>query len=129
MGGEIKHDVSVPISSVPDFIKTTGDKLAEYLPGVRPVPYGHIGDGNIHYNVCPPVGYPLEAFKEKTSDVREIVYGNAFTYGGSFAAEHGVGIIKRSQMIKYKDPAELAIMKEIKNLLDPENILNPGKIF
>jgi len=129
LGGEIKHDVSVPISSVPDFIKTTGDKLAEYLPGVRPVPYGHIGDGNIHYNVCPPVGYPLEAFKEKTSEVREIVYGNAFAYGGSFAAEHGVGIIKKSQMKKYKDPAELAIMKEIKNLLDPENILNPGKIF
>ncbi|MAV99171.1 MAG: hydroxyacid dehydrogenase [Rhodobiaceae bacterium] len=129
LGGEIKHDVSVPISSVPDFIRTTGDKLAQYLPGVRPVPYGHIGDGNIHYNVCPPIGYSSEAFKEKTKEIREIVYGNAFTYGGSFAAEHGVGIIKKSQMIKYKDPTELTIMKEIKNLLDPKEILNPGKIF
>ena len=129
LGGEIKHDVSVPISSVPEFIETTGNKLREFIPNVRPVPYGHIGDGNIHYNVCPPENYPEKLFEEKTSDIREIVYGSVNSFGGSFAAEHGVGIIKKKQMLKYKDKVELQIMKDIKSLLDPKNIINPGKVL
>ncbi|MBH21173.1 MAG: hydroxyacid dehydrogenase [Rhodobiaceae bacterium] len=129
LGGEIKHDVSVPISSVPEFIETTGNKLKEFIPNVRPVPYGHIGDGNIHYNVCPPLNYPEKLFEEKTSDIREIVYESVNSFGGSFAAEHGVGIIKKKQMLKYKDKVELQIMKDIKSLLDPKNIINPGKVL
>ncbi|MDG2187026.1 MAG: FAD-binding oxidoreductase [Hyphomicrobiales bacterium] len=129
LGGEIKHDVSVPISSVPEFIQTTIEKLREYIPNIRPVPYGHIGDGNIHFNVCPPIDYPEQLFKDKTSDIREIVYSNVNSLGGSFAAEHGVGIIKKKQMLKYKDKVELEIMKDIKALLDPKNIINPGKIL
>tara|TARA_B100000900_G_scaffold411976_1_gene432795 strand:- start:205 stop:1623 length:1419 start_codon:yes stop_codon:yes gene_type:complete len=129
LGGEIKHDVSVPVSCVPEFIRSTTQKLIDYLPDVRPVPYGHIGDGNIHFNVCPPSNYNPETFLQKTDEIREIVYGNAFNFGGSFAAEHGVGIIKKKQMLKYKDKVELQLMKDIKSFLDPKNILNPGKIF
>ena len=129
LGGEIKHDVSVPVSCVPEFIKSTTQKLIEYLPGVRPVPYGHIGDGNIHFNVCPPINYNEDKFKKKTEEIREIVYGNGHTFGGSFAAEHGVGLIKKDQMLKYKDEVELQLMRDLKHLLDPNNILNPGKIF
>ncbi len=129
LGGEIKHDVSVPVSCVPEFIRSTTQKLVEYLPGVRPVPYGHIGDGNIHFNVCPPLNYNPDIFKQSTEEIREIVYGNAHTFGGSFAAEHGVGLIKKKQMLKYKDEVELQLMKDLKSFLDPKNILNPGKIF
>ena len=129
LGGEIKHDVSVPVSCVPEFIRSTTQKLVEYLPGVRPVPYGHIGDGNIHFNVCPPINYNSDLFKQSTEEIREIVYGNAHTFGGSFAAEHGVGLIKKKQMLKYKDEVELQLMKDLKSFLDPKNILNPGKIF
>ena len=129
LGGEIKHDVSVPVSCVPEFIRGTTQKLVEYLPGVRPVPYGHIGDGNIHFNVCPPINYDSDLFKQSTEEIREIVYGNAHTFGGSFAAEHGVGLIKKKQMLKYKDEVELQLMKDLKSFLDPKNILNPGKIF
>ena len=129
LGGEIKHDVSVPVSCVPEFIRSTTQKLVEYLPGVRPVPYGHIGDGNIHFNVCPPRNYNSDVFKQSTEEIREIVYGNAHTFGGSFAAEHGVGLIKKKQMSKYKDEVELQLMKDLKSFLDPKNILNPGKIF
>ncbi|MAT22559.1 MAG: hydroxyacid dehydrogenase [Rhodobiaceae bacterium] len=129
LGGEIKHDVSVPVSCVPEFIRSTTQKLVEYLPGVRPVPYGHIGDGNIHFNVCPPRSYNSDVFKQSTEEIREIVYGNAHTFGGSFAAEHGVGLIKKKQMLKYKDEVELQLMKDLKSFLDPKNILNPGKIF
>ena len=129
LGGEIKHDVSVPVSCVPEFIRSTTQKLVEYLPGVRPVPYGHIGDGNIHFNVCPPRDCNSDVFKQSTEKIREIVYGNAHTFGGSFAAEHGVGLIKKKQMSKYKDEVELQLMKDLKSFLDPKNILNPGKIF
>ena len=101
----------------------------DYLPNVRPVPYGHIGDGNIHFNVCPPSDYNPDTFKQNTEEIREIVYGNANYFGGSFAAEHGVGQIKKKQMLNYKDEVELQLMKDLKNFLDPKNILNPGKIF
>ena len=129
LGGEIKHDCSVPVSSVPEFIRSTTQKLIDYLPDVRPVPYGHIGDGNIHFNVCPPSNYDPDTFKQNTEEIREIVYGNANSFGGSFAAEHGVGQIKKKQMLNYKDEVELQLMKDLKNFLDPKNILNPGKIF
>ena len=86
LGGEIKHDCSVPVSSVPEFIRSTKQKLIDYLPDVRPVTYGHIGDGNIHFNVCPPSNYNPDTFKQNTEEIREIVYGNANSFGGSFAA-------------------------------------------
>lgn len=129
LGGEIKHDVAVPISNVPEFIKEANDAVRKVIPHIRPVAYGHIGDGNVHYNVCPPLQYDNIRFKEKTEEIHKVVYDVAFKFGGSFAAEHGVGVVKKNEMIRYKSDTEINLMKLIKLSIDQNKIMNPGKLF
>jgi len=129
LGGEIKHDVSVPISNVPEFIKEANIAVSKIISNIRPVAYGHIGDGNIHYNVCPPLKYNNINFKGKTEEIHKAVYDVAFKYEGSFAAEHGVGIVKKKEMLTYKSDTEINLMRLIKLSIDSNQIMNPGKIL
>ena len=128
-GGSIKHDVSVPVAAVPDFIAEANAAVAALLPGARPVPFGHLGDGNIHYNVSQPVGADRAEFLARWNEVNTAVFAVVKKFGGSISAEHGVGVMKRDLLPSVKDPVALDLMRKIKNLLDPNNILNPGKVL
>jgi FAD/FMN-containing dehydrogenase len=128
-GGSIKHDVSVPVAAVPDFIAEANTAVAVVLPGARPVPFGHLGDGNIHYNVSQPVGADRAEFLGRWNDVNAAVFAVVKKFGGSISAEHGVGVMKRDLLPSVKDPVALDLMRKIKHLLDPNNILNPGKVL
>jgi FAD/FMN-containing dehydrogenase len=128
-GGSIKHDVSVPVASVPAFL-ARGIALVEAMaPGCRPLPFGHLGDGNIHFNVSQPVGADKEAFLALWGDMNEAVHGLVREFGGSISAEHGIGRLKRHLLASVKDPVELAMMRAIKATLDPSGILNPGSVL
>lgn len=128
-GGSIKHDISVPISSIPDFIERAGKAVSERLPGIRPVPFGHIGDGNIHYNLSQPVGMDRAAFVARWEEFNTLVHDIVVEFGGSISAEHGIGRMKLDELERYKDPVALQIMRDLKRTLDPNNILNPGKVL
>jgi len=128
-GGSIKHDVSVPVAAVPDFIAEANAAVAALLSGARPVPFGHLGDGNIHYNVSQPVGADRAEFLARWNEVNTAVFAVVKKFGGSISAEHGVGVMKRDLLPSVKDPVALDLMRKIKNLLDPNNILNPGKVL
>ena len=128
-GGSIKHDVSVPIASVPEFIEDANEAVAKLIPGARPVPFGHLGDGNIHYNVSQPVGADKAGFIARWRDMNEVVHTIVAKYHGSISAEHGIGFLKRNELPNVKDAVALEIMRSIKKSLDPLNIMNPGKVF
>jgi FAD/FMN-containing dehydrogenase len=128
-GGSIKNDVSVPISQVPDFIAEASKAVIALIPGAKPLPFGHIGDGNIHFNVSQPPGMDKQAFLDRWDDVNKTVYDVVIKHGGSFSAEHGIGRLKVETMRKIKSPVELEMMRGIKDLLDPLGILNPGKVI
>jgi D-lactate dehydrogenase (cytochrome) len=128
-GGSIKHDVSVPVAAVPDFIAEANAAVAALLPEARPVPFGHLGDGNIHYNVSQPVGADRAEFLARWNEVNAAVFAVVKKFGGSISAEHGVGVMKRDLLPSVKDPVALDLMRKIKHLLDPNNILNPGKVL
>jgi FAD/FMN-containing dehydrogenase len=128
-GGSIKHDVSVPIAAVPDFIAEADAAVAALIPGARPVPFGHLGDGNIHYNVSQPAGADRAEFLARWNDVNAAVFAVVKKFGGSISAEHGIGVMKREMLPSVKDPVALDLMRNIKRLLDPNNILNPGKVI
>ena len=128
-GGSIKHDVSVPVAAVPDFIAEANAAVAALLPGARQVPFGHLGDGNIHYNVSQPVGADRAEFLARWNEVNTAVFAVVKKFNGSISAEHGVGVMKRDLLPSMKDPVALDLMRKIKNLLDPNNILNPGKVL
>jgi FAD/FMN-containing dehydrogenase len=128
-GGSIKHDVSVPVAAVPDFIAEANAAVAALLPEARPVPFGHLGDGNIHYNVSQPVGADRAEFLARWNEVNAAVFAVVKKFGGSISAEHGVGVMKRDLLPSVKDPIALDLMRKIKYLLDPNNILNPGKVL
>jgi FAD/FMN-containing dehydrogenase len=127
-GGSIKHDVSVPISRVTDFLLEAGEACEASMPGVRICAFGHIGDGNLHYNISQPVGMDKAAFLSRWYAFNEMVHDAVKARGGSIAAEHGVGLIKRDELPHYKDPVAVELMVTIKKALDPENLLNPGKV-
>jgi D-lactate dehydrogenase (cytochrome) len=127
-GGSIKHDVSVPVSRVADFIETASAAVAAALPGVRPVAFGHVGDGNIHYNLSQPVGADRAAFLARWAEMNRIVHDIVDRLGGSISAEHGIGRLKRDELAHYKPAAALDLMRRVKRALDPDNIMNPGKI-
>ncbi len=129
IGPSTKHDVAVPVSCVPDFLRETGEALEDYMPGVRPYPFGHVGDGNIHYNVTAPEGMKADIFDSEIDAIHRIVHDVTARYGGSFSAEHGIGQSKRAEMQRYKPAAELALMRKIKSAIDPSGLLNPGKVF
>jgi FAD/FMN-containing dehydrogenase len=127
-GGSIKHDVSVPVAAVPDFLREADEAVEALVPGSRPVPFGHLGDGNIHYNISQPVGADTEAFLAQWDEMNEAVYQVVAKFGGSISAEHGVGVMKRKLLPRLKDPVALDLMRTLKRTLDPNSILNPGKV-
>jgi FAD/FMN-containing dehydrogenase len=128
-GGSIKHDISVPISAVPDFLDEVEVAVARRVPGARLVAFGHLGDGNIHCNVSQPVGADKAEFLALWDDVNEIVHGIVAAHHGSISAEHGIGRLKRDLLPKVKDPVALDLMRMLKATLDPQGILNPGKVL
>ena len=128
-GGSIKHDVSVPVAAVPDFIEKASADVGAFMPGARVVAFGHLGDGNLHYNVSQPVGADRAKFIAKWDAVNAAVHAIVGKYEGSISAEHGVGIQKRDLLPKMKDPVALSVMHAIKQTLDPNGILNPGKVL
>ncbi len=128
-GGCIKHDVSVPVSRVPEFLER-GTTLAEAaIPGVRVAPFGHLGDGNIHFNLTQPQGAATEEFLAFTKQVNSQIHDLAAELDGSFSAEHGIGQLKKGELRKYRAQVELALMKAVKQALDPQGIMNPGKVL
>src|SRR5712671_6690465 len=127
-GGSIKHDISVPVAAVPDFLREAGEAVEALIPGSRPVPFGHLGDGNIHYNISQPVGADSEAFLARWDEMNEAVHQVVAKFGGSISAEHGVGVMKRKLLAQLKDPVALDLMGMLKRTLDPKDILNPGKV-
>jgi FAD/FMN-containing dehydrogenase len=128
-GGSIKHDVSVPVAAVPDFINAASAAVVAMIPGSRPVPFGHLGDGNVHFNVSQPIGADQEAFLACWHEMNEVVHGIVAKFHGSISAEHGIGRLKRDLLPAVKDPVGLALMRAIKQTLDPNGILNPGKVL
>ncbi|MCA0399352.1 MAG: FAD-binding oxidoreductase [Proteobacteria bacterium] len=128
-GGSIKHDVSVPISRVADLIAEAGAACLAAMPGGRLCVFGHIGDGNLHFNVSQPIGMDKAVFLANWHVFNAIVHEHVVARGGSIAAEHGVGLIKRDELPRYKDPVALDLMVTIKRALDPRNLLNPGKVL
>ena len=128
-GGSIKHDVSVAVGLVPAFIREATPAAEAFIPGARVVAFGHLGDGNIHFNVSQPVGGDKQAFLDRWEAVNEIVHAIVARLGGSYSAEHGVGQLKRKLLARWKDPASLAVMRQIKAALDPNNVMNPGKVL
>jgi D-lactate dehydrogenase (cytochrome) len=128
-GGSIKHDVSVPVAAVPAFIKEAGEAVVKLIPGARPLPFGHLGDGNIHYNVAQPESADKEQYLERWHDMNEVVFGVVKKFGGSISAEHGIGVMKRDLLPSVKDPVAIDLMRTLKRTLDPNGILNPGKVL
>jgi FAD/FMN-containing dehydrogenase len=129
-GLNIKHDISIPVSRIPAFVAETDALLAREVPGVRMVDFGHLGDGNLHYNVQAPEGADGPAFLRDFEDkVNTLVFDQVKRFGGSISAEHGVGEQKVNKLPLYKDPTALAMMRAVKQALDPQNILNPGRVL
>jgi FAD/FMN-containing dehydrogenase len=129
IGASIKHDVSVPVAAVPEFIAQANAAVVKLIPGSRPLPFGHVGDGNIHYNVTQPEGSDKAAFMARWDEVNEVVFDVVRKLGGSISAEHGVGVMKRDILHLYKDPVALDVMRGLKQMLDPNGIMNPGKVL
>lgn len=128
-GGSIKHDVSVPVASIPDFLDKAMAAVEDFVPGCRPVPFGHIGDGNIHFNVSQPVDADKEDYLAKWDEMNTIVHGIVGEFGGSISAEHGIGRLKRDLLKDVKQGIELDLMKRIKDAFDPKGLLNPGRVL
>jgi FAD/FMN-containing dehydrogenase len=128
-GSSIKHDISVPVSAIPAFLARATPAVERLVPGVRPVSFGHLGDGNIHFNFQSPRPGEDTAFLARWDDIQRVVHDIVHDFAGSISAEHGIGIQKRDQLSRYKSAAELDVMRALKRTLDPNNILNPGKVF
>jgi FAD/FMN-containing dehydrogenase len=128
-GLNIKHDIALPVSSIPEFCRRTDAALDAHIPGVRLVNFGHLGDGNLHYNVQAPAGGDARAFlRDHEPKVNEIVYDAVQAFGGSISAEHGVGQLKREELQHRKPAAALQMMRSIKLALDPQGLMNPGRV-
>jgi len=128
-GASIKHDISVPVSVMPEFISRAAASVTEQLPGVRPVPFGHVGDGNIHFNLSQPEAMDPEEFLAAWEEMNAIVHSLAVEMGGSFSAEHGIGYLKRDEMVRLSDVVDIELMRAVKQALDPVGIMNPGKLL
>jgi FAD/FMN-containing dehydrogenase len=128
-GPSIKHDVSVSVQDMPRFISEAAAAVLEHLPRARLIAYGHLGDGNVHFNLSPGERDPAEGFTENAEEVHRIVYEIVARYGGSIAAEHGVGRLKREALRSYRGGVELELMRALKAALDPMGLMNPGKVL
>ena len=127
-GGSIKHDVSVPVKDVPEFLDQACAAVEDLVPGIRPVPFGHLGDGNIHFNLSVPKGADEAAYLARWEEISRVVHDIVWDFGGSISAEHGLGVMKREEILRYKSETEMDVMRTLKRTLDPNNILNPGKL-
>src|SRR5699024_7874982 len=128
-GRDIKHDVSIPVSRMAEFVESTNSALQATFPGVEHVIFGHLGDGNLHYNVACGAIWSEEELLARQKDIYTLVQDHVHAVGGSISAEHGVGQMKRDMLPRYKNPVELALMYRIKSALDPQGIMNPGKVL
>ena len=128
-GGSIKHDISVPVAAVPAFIAEADAAVVKLIPGARPVPFGHLGDGNLHYNVSQPIGANTPDYLARWHDVNAVVFEIVLRMGGSISAEHGIGVLKRDELPGVKDKTAIELMRAIKAMLDPHGIMNPGKVL
>ncbi len=128
-GGSIKHDVSVPVSSIPAFMAEADAAVMAMIPGARICSFGHMGDGNIHYNISQPVGADKQAFLDRWREVNAVVHGIVLSYGGSISAEHGIGQLKRDELAAVRAPIEIDLMARIKHAFDPAGIMNPDKVL
>ena len=128
-GGSIKHDVSVPVSDIPAFMAEAEHAVTTFIPGARICAFGHLGDGNIHYNISQPLGADKQAFIGRWREVNEIVHGLVLKFNGSISAEHGIGQLKRDELAAIRSPIEIDLMRRIKRAFDPANIMNPDKVL
>lgn len=128
-GGSIKHDISVPVARIPDFIKEADQAVLDLIPGARIVSFGHMGDGNLHYNISQPVGADKQAFLDRWAEVTKRVHDIVRAYNGSISAEHGIGQLKRQELSETKSPIALDLMRRIKKSFDPAGVMNPGKVI
>ena len=129
-GANIKHDIALPVSTVARFVERTDALVLRAFPGVRLVDFGHLGDGNLHYNVQAPDGVDAAAFvRDREAAVNAIVYDSVDAFGGSISAEHGIGALKRDELAARKSPVALQLMRAIKRALDPNDLLNPGRVL
>ena len=128
-GGSIKHDVAVPVSAVADFMDEATKAVEAALPGVRVCPFGHVGDGNIHFNLSQPADMDKQAFLDRWEEMNRLVHDIAVSMGGTFSAEHGIGKLKKDELARYGSEVELDMMRKIKRALDPGRIMNPGKLI
>ena len=128
-GASIKHDISVPVSRIPAFMAEAAAAAEEAVDGVRVCAFGHVGDGNLHYNMSQPVGGDAAAFLEREGELNAIVHDAAARHGGSISAEHGIGQLKRDALVRYKPEIAIDLMRRIKAALDPDNLMNPGKVL
>ncbi len=128
-GASIKHDVSLPISRVPEFLEVAGEAVTRLVDGARPCPFGHLGDGNIHYNISQPKGGDAEAFLARWDEVNGVVHEIVKSMGGSISAEHGIGRLKPQELQRHTDSVKLALLYRLKNALDPDGIMNPGAVL
>ena len=126
---QIKHDATLPVAAIPEFLLRAGQAVETCMPGIRPVPFGHLGDGNLHYNLLAPEGMDPEAFAPHTSRISQAVYDIVQTMDGSISAEHGIGRLKRELLAMTKSDVELSLMRTLKHSLDPKGIMNPGILF
>ena len=127
-GASIKHDISVPVSAIAEFITRASAAVTAILPGIRPVPFGHMGDGNVHFNLSQPIGMDSAAYLARWDEFNKIVHDIVAHLGGSISAEHGLGRMKRSEITRYKSALEMGLMRAVKQALDPKGIMNPGKL-
>jgi FAD/FMN-containing dehydrogenase len=128
-GASLKHDVSVPVGDVGVFIEAAEEAIRQVMADARMVAFGHVGDGNVHLNVSQPKGWVADRFLEQREELARILYDLTASFAGSISAEHGIGQAKRSYLAEYRSPLELSLMRKIKAVLDPGNILNPGKVL
>lgn len=128
-GASLKHDISVPVGSVAEFIQDAADAVIGRIPGVRPVAFGHVGDGNVHFNLSQPRAASPAEFLAQRESLATLVYDVVARYGGSISAEHGIGQAKREHLRSYKSETEITLMQTLKSALDPDNLLNPGKVI
>jgi len=128
-GPNIKHDISLPVSAIPDFLRASEQALSAAFPGAQLVIFGHLGDGNLHYNLAAPPGEDAQRFMDNATRANHIVHDLVAERGGSISAEHGIGQLKREELKRYKAPVELDLMRAIKQALDPTGLLNPGKVL
>lgn len=128
-GYSIKHDIALPLDQIAAFTQEMLTELQQLCPGVRPVPFGHLGDGNLHFNLTCPVGMKDADFKDMAEDLTACIFGEVHKRGGTISAEHGIGLLRKGDLKRYKMAADLKIMRDIKQAIDPHNLFNPGRIF